>query len=354
LNWNIYYWSTWHTNETYLSRLAIRASLGPYLLRSLVDWWPSHFVTTWTSFTPSELPEAHSAIVNDRDSLKSVTLLLFPQLMRPYYCSFSEVIVKNHLDILSLFLLVSELNRSSSFIHYFFRIHFDTVLPSTCMPPEVLSPLPDPLISIHTLIFVCATYYTQLNLLHVNRIMWTPSYAVLHVLHIRCVCSLCLIRTRLYLLNILTLTSKDVQSGLYMTTETLKKRIIFAVFFLWRRAPQQKLRTHRSLKVHCATLVMNIKRIMMVFFHFSKKWNTGRMKLTGENRSIRGENLSQCHFVHHKSHIDRTGIEPGPPNFAVSSVRQIQHSGDLCSTYCNIRKLLFCHIPVTLSVWFPQ
>jgi hypothetical protein len=24
-------------------------------------------------------------------------------------------------------------------------------------------------------------------------------------------------------------------------------------------------------------------------------------------------NLSQCHFVYHKSHIDRPGIEPGPP-----------------------------------------
>jgi hypothetical protein len=29
------------------------------------------------------------------------------------------------------------------------------------------------------------------------------------------------------------------------------------------------------------------------------------MKLTGENR-----NLSQCHFVHHKYHMDGPGIEP--------------------------------------------
>jgi hypothetical protein len=24
-----------------------------------------------------------------------------------------------------------------------------------------------------------------------------------------------------------------------------------------------------------------------------------------------GKNMSQCHFVHHKSHMDRPGIEPG-------------------------------------------
>jgi hypothetical protein len=28
--------------------------------------------------------------------------------------------------------------------------------------------------------------------------------------------------------------------------------------------------------------------------------------------------LSQCHFVHHKSHMDRPGIEPGPPRLEAS------------------------------------
>jgi hypothetical protein len=37
-------------------------------------------------------------------------------------------------------------------------------------------------------------------------------------------------------------------------------------------------------------------------------WSTGGMKLTGENRSTRGKNLSKRHFVHHKSH---TGTDQG-------------------------------------------
>jgi hypothetical protein len=35
------------------------------------------------------------------------------------------------------------------------------------------------------------------------------------------------------------------------------------------------------------------------------------MKLTGENRSTRWKNLSQCYFVHHKSHMDTPGSNPG-------------------------------------------
>jgi hypothetical protein len=34
------------------------------------------------------------------------------------------------------------------------------------------------------------------------------------------------------------------------------------------------------------------------------------MKLTGENRSTRGKNLSQCHFIHQKPHMDLRGERP--------------------------------------------
>jgi hypothetical protein len=67
---------------------------------------------------------------------------------------------------------------------------------------------------------------------------------------------------------------------------------------------------HRSLKAYCATLWWRWRKRWSAFLFFQvmeHRWN----KTDREKPKYSGKNLSQCHFVHHKFHMDWPGMNPG-------------------------------------------
>jgi hypothetical protein len=60
---------------------------------------------------------------------------------------------------------------------------------------------------------------------------------------------------------------------------------------------------------------MKMKRKMISFFSFFQVMAHRRNEIDKGKPKYSGKTLFKCHFVHHKSHMDCPGIEPGLPRW---------------------------------------
>jgi hypothetical protein len=98
----------------------------------------------------------------------------------------------------------------------------------------------------------------------------------------------------------------------FLSTEfwTLLNFVYRDDFFCGEGAPQLLLRTHRSLKAYCATRVMKMKmklrmRLSSLLPSFTS--NGAPVEWNWQGKTDNSEKkINQCHFVHHKSHMDLT------------------------------------------------
>jgi hypothetical protein len=79
--------------------------------------------------------------------------------------------------------------------------------------------------------------------------------------------------------------------------KNLKEIFNKTIFVLWRRAPQQMPRKHRSLEAYYAALWWKWWSVFSFYRVMEHRWN----EIDRDKPKYSEKNMSQCHFVHHIS-----------------------------------------------------
>jgi hypothetical protein len=70
----------------------------------------------------------------------------------------------------------------------------------------------------------------------------------------------------------------------------------------------------------------------------------GGMRI-GRGTEVLGENLPQCHFLHHKSHMTLPWLEPGPPQWEAGQTIFTEHPTSDAGYKGCIRNIYLCLLP---------